>query len=350
MSDQTLVFACGNPLLDIAAHFDDDELIKKYNLVYGGASLADESHKELFETLMKTEGMETMPGGSAMNTIRCTNFLLKQKALPNSCLYFGAICDDDVGALLKKGVEEENLTANFDKPEDSYTGKCAVVVHERERALCADLGACMKYNTEHMVANIEQAKDSKVIYTTGFFVTSNFEALMTAAKYANENGKHFAINISAAFIIQFHKDQVTEMIKYADYVFGNEEEFKVFGETFGFESESLLDVTKQLSQMEKIDSSKPRTVITTQGKEPTLYALHNFETKETETKEVPVELISADQIVDLNGAGDAFVGGFLAELAQDKPVEECIKAGMWMSSYIIQQPGTTFTSDAKYYN
>lgn len=53
------------------------------------------------------------------------------------------------------------------------------------------------------------------------------------------------------------------------------------------------------------------------------------------SKEFPVELIPSEQIVDLNGAGDAFVGGFLAEYARGKKLTDCIKAGQWMSSYII---------------
>jgi sugar/nucleoside kinase (ribokinase family) len=37
--------------------------------------------------------------------------------------------------------------------------------------------------------------------------------------------------------------------------------------------------------------------------------------------EFAVDAISADKIIDTNGAGDAFVGGFLSQLVQGKPVE-----------------------------
>lgn len=69
---QRLIFAIGNPLLDISAN-GTQEQIEKYGLVYGGAILAEEQHKPLFDELWKTEGMETIAGGSAMNTIRCAN-------------------------------------------------------------------------------------------------------------------------------------------------------------------------------------------------------------------------------------------------------------------------------------
>ena len=37
--------------------------------------------------------------------------------------------------------------------------------------------------------------------------------------------------------------------------------------------------------------------------------------------EYAVDAVSADKIIDTNGAGDAFVGGFLSQLVQGKPVE-----------------------------
>ena len=153
--------------------------------MYGGAVLAEPKHAALFTELMAMPGMETIPGGSALNTIRCTNFMLKASGEERACLYFGSIGKDiDVGKRLADGVEEEKLNANFSIDESTHTGKCACVIHDRERALCADLGAAMKYKTEHMRENISQAESAKILYTTGFFITSNFEALMLIAKYA----------------------------------------------------------------------------------------------------------------------------------------------------------------------
>jgi hypothetical protein len=37
--------------------------------------------------------------------------------------------------------------------------------------------------------------------------------------------------------------------------------------------------------------------------------------------EFPVNAIPAEEIVDTNGAGDAFVGGFMSQLVQEKPIE-----------------------------
>ena len=52
-----------------------------------------------------------------------------------------------------------------------------------------------------MIENIHLAKEAKIFYTTGYFVSVNLEAVMIAAKYAIENNKPFALNLSAGFIV-----------------------------------------------------------------------------------------------------------------------------------------------------
>lgn len=50
----------------------------------------------------------------------------------------------------------------------------------------------------------------------------------------------------------------------------------------------------------------------------------------------------------MNGAGDAFVGGFLAMLVQGFGLEKCVHAGLWMSALIITRSGTTFPKTCSY--
>ena len=53
----------------------------------------------------------------------------------------------------------------------------------------------------------------------------------------------------------------------------------------------------------------------------------------------PIKL-DKDQIVDANGAGDAFVGGFLAAFALHQSIEKCVKAGFYAAWEILQVSGT----------
>jgi adenosine kinase len=56
-------------------------------------------------------------------------------------------------------------------------------------------------------------------------------------------------------------------------------------------------------------------------------------------REYPVPVIEADKILDTNGAGDSFVGGFLAQLVQGKDLDKCVDCGIWVCGLVIQQSG-----------
>jgi len=53
-------------------------------------------------------------------------------------------------------------------------------------------------------------------------------------------------------------------------------------------------------------------------------------------------------IVDTNGAGDSFIGGFLAGYALGKPLGKCIDAGHYCAGFIIQRTGCDFNDVSRY--
>eukprot|EP00456_Euglypha_rotunda_P018868 TRINITY_DN1684_c0_g1_i8.p1 TRINITY_DN1684_c0_g1~~TRINITY_DN1684_c0_g1_i8.p1 ORF type:complete len:158 (-),score=41.81 TRINITY_DN1684_c0_g1_i8:11-436(-) len=116
---------------------------------------------------------------------------------------------------------------------------------------------------------------------------------------------------------------------YVDYLFGNESEVKAFAKKNGFEDDSPATAVAQMSKMPKENKKIPRTVIVTQGKDATLVAVNGKVTS------YPVDLVPNEKIVDLNGAGDAFVGGFLAYLAKGYDISVCVNAGHYAAGKII---------------
>ena len=51
--------------------------------------------------------------------------------------------------------------------------------------------------------------------------------------------------------------------------------------------------------------------------------------------------LTKEKIKDTNGAGDAFVGGFLSQLALGSPEPMCVRIGHFAAGAIIQQSGCT---------
>ena len=52
--------------------------------------------------------------------------------------------------------------------------------------------------------------------------------------------------------------------------------------------------------------------------------------------------VEAEKIVDLNGAGDAFVGGLLFGLLHDFNIDSAVELGNWCASVVIQRSGFSF--------
>ena len=51
-----LVFGIENPLLDLSNEFSNDDILKKYKLEHGQASLAGEEQIPLYDELWKMDG------------------------------------------------------------------------------------------------------------------------------------------------------------------------------------------------------------------------------------------------------------------------------------------------------
>ena len=63
---------------------------------------------------------------------------------------------------------------------------------------------------------------------------------------------------------------------------------------------------------------------------------------------VTVDVEAVTDIVDVNGAGDAFVGGFLAYHSQGASLTNAVKAGQWAAAHVIRRSGCSFDRTARF--
>jgi adenosine kinase len=89
----------------------------------------------------------------------------------------------------------------------------------------------------------------------------------------------------------------------------------------------------------KKNQEKPRTVIITQGADETIVVIGNSTDKEVEKQTFSVPKMNENDIVDSNGAGDAFAGAFMACWIQGKSLKECIDTGHWLAQWVLKATG-----------
>lgn len=110
------------------------------------------------------------------------------------------------------------------------------------------------------------------------------------------------LGLAAPFIPTFFKDQLAEVLPYTDYVLGNEQEAASWAETQNLNTKSIPEIAQHMANTPKVNSSRARTVIITQGTEPAICAVNEGNGK-SDLSEYPVHPISQEQINDTNGAG-----------------------------------------------
>ncbi|MBN3274825.1 ADK kinase, partial [Polyodon spathula] len=329
----------------------------------------------MFEEIVKKFKVEYHAGGSTQNSVKIAQWMIQQPHKVST--FLGCIGTDKFGGILKKKAEEAHVDAHYYEQSEEPTGTCAACITGDNRSLVANLAAANCYKKEKhldLEENWKLVEKAKVFYIApisnlsflhkdiervvaiqlqkiltlngifkkfqsgfhGFFITVSPESILKVAKHASEHNKVFSLNLSAPFISQFFKEPLMKVMPYVDILFGNETEAAAFAREQGFETEDIEEIAKKTQSLPKVNKKRQRIVVFTQGKDGTVVTSGN------EVMIFPVLDIDQSEIVDTNGAGDAFVGGFLSQLVYDRPLEECIRAGHYSANVIIRRAGCTF--------
>ncbi|KAI5606744.1 adenosine kinase b, partial [Silurus asotus] len=335
-SSENALFGMGNPLLDICAVVDKD-FLDKYGLKPNDQILAEEKHKALFDELVKKSKVEYHAGGSTQNSVKVAQWMIQEPH--RVATFFGCIGKDHFGEILKQKAAEAHVDAHYYEQIEQPTGTCAACITGDNRSLVANLAAANCYKKEEhldLESNWNLVEKARVYYIAGFFLTVSTESVLKVAKHASDHNKIFGLNLSAPFISQFFKQPLMSVMPYVDILFGNETEAATFAKEQGFETDDIEEIARRVRLLPKVNKNRQRIVVFTQGQYDTIATVGE------KVMRFPVLDIDQNEIVDTNGAGDAFVGGFLSELVQEKTLEQCIHAGHYAANVIIRRSGCTF--------
>ncbi|KAF7144100.1 hypothetical protein RHSIM_Rhsim05G0179500 [Rhododendron simsii] len=307
----------------------------RYDIKLNNAILAEEKHLPMYEEMASKYSVEYTAGGATQNSIRVAQWMLQ---VPGATSYMGCIGKDKFGEEMKKNAKLSGVNVHYYEDEAAATGTCGVCVLGGERSLVANLSAANCYKSEHLKRpeNWALVEKAKYFYIAGFFLTVSPESILLVAEHAAANNKVFMMNLSAPFICEFFKDAQEKVLPYMDFVFGNETEARTFSKVHGWETENVEEIALKISQLPKASGTHKRITVITQGADPVVVA------DDGKVKIFPVILLPKEKLVDTNAAGDAFVGGFLSQLVQGKPIEDCVRAGCYAANVIIQRSGCSY--------
>lgn len=331
-----ILFCIGDPLLDIQVSQGAEELLAKYRLKPNDAIRATPDHASLYEEVQH-RNPTLVAGGAAQNTARAAAYILP----PESVVYTGCVGNDEFAEVLRAANEREGVKTVYNVHPTERTGACAVILTSQDRSLVTTLRAAGKFSIDHLTSPevVPLVNAARFFYTTGFFLTNGVDSVLHLAKHACANSHVFALNFSAPFIPRLHFEKFEAVLPYCDIVFGNDSDALAWAETAGLAPTSTLEaIAEHIARLPLVQAGKSRVVVLTRGSRPTIMAVGS-----EPARTFPVEPVREAEIVDTNGAGDAFAGGFMAALILGKALEECVAVGHRMGAMNVRHVGPQYT-------
>ena len=160
--------------------------------------------------------------------------------------------------------------------------------------------------------------------------------MLSIARHCANHNKTLVMNLHATFLARCFADPSLGLMQYVDILFGNGDEAAEFSRQMGFNTSDIKEMAAKTAALPKANPSRPRMVVFTRGKQSTIISVGG------DVREVPVDPVDPTLIKDTNGCGDSFVGGFLSQLAQGRPLEDCTACGSYAAKVVIQNYGCTF--------
>lgn len=389
------VFGLGNPLLDIVVDVSN-EFLKTRTLNRGSAYLYDPAvhGQDFFDEVIKLPKASFAAGSATLNTLRvCQALLSTVLNLTDKVGYTGCVGNDQQGELLEQLCSKEGIAVDFIKSDRNSTGRCAVCINGNDRTMITELGASNDFKID-MFKSWDKLASAKVVYSAGFHLTVCPELMECLARYCGEtqDNKIFLSCLCAEFIPQFYMEPLIRVLVNTDVLFGNKQEFLAFsiGKAAeilgpyspdlpkGYESftsslskknskTSLEQTSLEQTSLEPLEmilrfvanipfksgghKRTTRLVFCTNGSESTYICT----TGGNIIKITPPQ-IAAEDIVDANGAGDAFIAGLIfaycyldyKKLPSDiEGLSKLAKVGHYAAQHIIKHSGCSFNFEGE---
>lgn len=306
------VVAIGNALVDVLCH-KDDAFVAAQGLQRG---LMQPIAPDRAVALHRAMGAcEEVCGGSAANSMSALARLGLRLG------FVGQVGDDRLGRLFVGDMAASGIDFPL-PPIATPTGRCLIIVSpDGHRTMNTAIGASEYLPAAAFDAGI--AGEATILYVEGYMWRTEEPraAVRAALKVARDAGRRTAFTLSSEFCVRQHHDDFVGLLEggLVDIVFANE------GELAELSGESDFEAGVAWA------AARVPLLIVTRGAEGAIAV--------EQGRRVSVSAEPFGAIVDTTGAGDLFAAGVLAGLAQERPLETCLRMGSIAAGRIIAEMG-----------
>lgn len=336
------LIAIGNPIVDISAEVEKD-CIPKYKLKWGETVFADSYNVGFFDELESKPQVTYIPGGSIQNSLRVCAWCLNMKQRNQGkfvITMLGATGNDGYKDKIMNALKSAGVKPLLQSIPNMNTSRCGVGIYKKERCLLPEIMASNCLTEEFISEHQNEILLHDALLIEGYFLQEKFELCKHLCTEFRRDNKYIILTLSAVFMVQAHYEKIMEIAQQADMIVANMNEIEAF---VGVNGESKKDLLEKAHM--KL-SPKERLFVVTDGKNGVFLSKFNYRKGQLDfiLQSFPC-VMKNEEIVDLNGAGDAFLGGFLSQYMKGTSLYSCCRAGNDASYIILKNIGCTFQKD-----
>lgn len=302
----------GNAIVDILVKISEEEFAR-YNVEKGSMNLVDEARQKELLSGLGGKALSLMSGGSNANA----TILFSQ--LGGTASLITCVADDRYGLHYLSEFEALKIGFPVLPVVGGHSGTSLILVTpDAERSMQTHLGVSAGINAEHIDESV--IKESEWVFIEGYLLSNEAGqgAVSRTIELAKKHGTRIAFTLSAAFIVEFFREQVEKVIPDCDLVFANKEEALLFSGASNVEDAAVA-----------ISRLCPHNVITLSGDGALV---------QEGGKSLQVNSFACTP-VDATGAGDAFAGAYLYGVTHGLSSGDSARRACYLASKVISQIG-----------
>ncbi len=310
------IIGIGSPLMDYMVSADD-ALLSELSLTKGGMRLIDADESRAIMAKISSRIESRIPGGSAANTVAGASLLGARTA------FMGSIGDDDEGAHYISETGKAGVMSVL-RTHQALTGHAITfITADGERTFATHLGAAT--NLSESDVDCDSVRDAAILHVEGFLLepAALRAAAVKAMTCAKESGTLVSIDVADPGLITRMGDDLRTIVReYADILFMNETEAKAFT---GKEGSSAARTAGNLAEVAVVKLGAEGSLVYSEGS----------------VIEIPSYKVN---VVNTNGAGDMYAGGFLYALSRKMPLDRCGRIASFAASRVVASPGARLSA------
>ena len=334
------IIALGSPIVDILAEIDEND-ISKYNLKKDEATFANNVNRQFYNDIIGKSHVLEIPGGSAPNILRAISWSLMNNNInlneQKKLSMLGCVGNDTFKNKIINSLKDYKINTELLEQINMETSKCAVGIYDHRRYFLSELSASKCLSDNFVTIHWDKIISHDALLIEGYFLGENFNLANAICREFYEKGKYIIFTLSDPSMIKQYRDQVITIANMADMIVGNVKEAKNL-----IQEENDIRMKDLFQRIYSLLNNKTRIIIITAGAHGVFCSKYDSITRIENNFQSFSNKINSDEIKDYNGAGDAFLGGFLSQQMMNKTFEDCCRLGNNVAAVVIKNYGCNF--------